>query len=219
MSFSAEWQARFAGGGSHSIWPWSDLVGLIMRRVDRARPPRVLELGCGVGANVPLFLGIGADYYAVEGSLAAVEVFRERFPDLGDRISNADFTESLHFAGPFDFIVDRSAVTHNSGEAIERTLNLAYAVLRSGGRYVGVDWFSARHVHAGEGEIQGDPHTRAFKTGHFSGVGKVHFSDESHLRDLFSRYAIEFLEEKCYDIREPQPPKLHATWNVVARKD
>ena len=35
-----------------SIWPWSDLVTAVMR-LRLPASTRVLELGCGAGANIP----------------------------------------------------------------------------------------------------------------------------------------------------------------------
>ena len=42
-----------------------------------------------------------------------------------------------------------------------------------------------------------DEYTRTnYAVGQFHGTGKVHFSDEPHLRDLFSRFEIILMEEK-----------------------
>ena len=41
---------------------------------------RVLELGCGPGANIPFFLSQGADYYAAEGSETIVVELQKKFP-------------------------------------------------------------------------------------------------------------------------------------------
>jgi hypothetical protein len=71
--------------------------------------------------------------------------------------------------------------------------------------------------------LGGDPcddgFTRTNHTkGQFVGTGKVHFSDEAHLRDLFSSFEIIFLEEKLVTRREPQDNHQFASWNIVARK-
>lgn len=185
-----------------------------------ARPTpgmRVLELGCGAGPNVPFFLGIESEYRGIEGSEAAVEALRLRFPALAPHVAHADFTTGLIFPGPFDVILDRSAVTHNDGAAIERVLRSAKGALRKGGLYVGIDWFSSRHAEAQNGIAGADGRTRSFDSGLFAGVGNVHFSDEAHMRELFAAFKLELLEEKSYERCEPQPAVTHATWNIVAR--
>ena len=81
MSFSPEWDALFRAGRNVGEWPWSDVVSLVYRY---AKPSdgyrRVLELGPGNGANIPLFLALRAEYYAVEGSAFVVAHLHERFP-------------------------------------------------------------------------------------------------------------------------------------------
>ena len=47
---------------------------------------RVLELGCGAGANIPFFLALGMDYYAIEGSPTIVKQLHKRYADLADKI-------------------------------------------------------------------------------------------------------------------------------------
>lgn len=190
----------------------------VMRRAAKSNPPRVLELGCAVGANVPLFEEIGADYRAIEGSDAAIGVLLERFPHLRDRIARADFTAGFPFEGPFDMIVDRSALTHNATGAIQRTLERVHEALRPGGWYLGIDWFSMRHTDAGMSHVDEDQWTRTgYTSGRFAGIGRVHFADEAHLRDLFAAFEIEVLDEKVVEQRAKDHACV-ATWNVVARK-
>lgn len=218
MSFSAGWDERFASGGSQSTWPWSDLVSAVMRYCRPHAGMRVLELGCGVGANARLFLETGCDYHAVEGSEAAVARMRERFPDLGARLRVADFTRGFGFSGPFDLVVDRSAVTHNTHAAIVETLQRAYDAMGQGAFYVGIDWFSSAHADAGAGNAAGDDHTRdGFTDGQFAGIGRVHFADEADMRLLFSNFKLRMLEHKIVERREPAGGSL-AAWNVVAQR-
>ena len=107
MNFSNEWEGLFSDPSSNQIsrWPWSDLVTYVMRYARPTGPDfRVLELGCGSGANVPFFKYMGVDYNAVEGSASAVAMLKEAYPDWADRFAVTDFTQSLHFDGPFDLI-------------------------------------------------------------------------------------------------------------------
>ena len=69
MTFSLEWDERYSSNTQMSIWPWSDLVSYVIRYAKPARKQiRVLELGCGAGANIPFFLAQGFKYYGIEGS-------------------------------------------------------------------------------------------------------------------------------------------------------
>src|SRR6202030_1413326 len=110
-----------------SIWPWSDLVSYVNRYASSTKGyRRVLELGCGVGANIPFFLKQGSDYSSIEGSAAAVASLHEAYPTLRERIVVGDFTQAIPFSGPFDLVVDRSALTHNTTAAISRSLGMLF---------------------------------------------------------------------------------------------
>ena len=178
-----------------SIWPWSDLVSMVMRYARPSGPSyRIVELGCGAGANVPFFLSLQAEYYAVEGSPYMVARLKERYPEIADRFVAGDFTAGIPFAGAFDLVVDRSAVTHDSTKAIQQS-------------------------EMGYGEIADDEHTRTnFQKGQFAHVGKVHFSDEEHLRFLLADFNVEVMEHKIIDRCAPADDSRFATWNFLARK-
>lgn len=221
MTFSPEWDQLYRGNAHMSIWPWSDVVSYVNRY---ARPSdgfrRVLELGCGAGANIPFFLRMGVDYNTIEGSPAIVAQLHQTYPDIKDRIVVGDFTQSIPFEGNFDLIVDRGSLTSNSTEGIKNGLALAYRALRTGGKFIGVDWFSSRHISAGLGRAF-DSHTRTdITTGHLAGTGKVHFCDQVHLLGLLSGagYKIERLEHKQHDVMIPTEGDCMAWWNFVGVK-
>jgi SAM-dependent methyltransferase len=221
MSFSPQWDTAYRAGSHLSRWPWSDLVSFVYRH---AKPAdgfhTVLELGCGVGANIPFFLSLGVDYYAVEGSQSAVAHAVAAYPNLAGKIAAGDFTRGIVFAGPFDLVVDRAALIHNSTEAMLRALRMVGAKLRPGGKLIGIDWFSSEHEDAVHGD-EVDSHTRRnLGAGPFAGVGNVHFCDEKHLADLLSKAGLklELLEHKRTEIVFPSKRDHFGYWNFVAVK-
>ncbi len=220
MSFSNEWEERYRENTHLSVWPWSDLVSFVMRH---ARPDRknfrVLELGCGAGANIPFFEWLGVDYHAIEGSRSIVERLKTTHPELEERIVAGDFTRGIPFPGRFDLVVDRAALTHNDTASIEMALEVVRNKLSSGGKYVGIDWFSTDYCEFEKGTTGGDENTRTgYREGSFSGVGKVHFSDREHLLHLFRNFEIMALEHKIIRREIPQDGWHFASWNLVARK-
>jgi SAM-dependent methyltransferase len=220
VNFSQEWDQRYTENAHLSVWPWSDLVSLVRRNCrSLGSASRVLELGCGAGANIPFFEALGVQYHGLEGSPAIVTRLHERFPELAERIVVADFTVQQPFAAGFDLVVDRAALTHNSSAAIESGLARVWESLRPGGIFVGVDWFSTRYSEFLRGEPGTDAYTRAnYQDGPFAGTGRVHFSDERHLRELFGRFDLLFLEEKITQCKVPADAGQFASWNLVARK-
>ena len=122
MSFSNEWDKTFIKKTHMSVWPWSDVVGLVNKNcknlISQSENVSVLELGCGAGANIPFFKKLGFNYYAIEGSPTIVKHLHKRFPELSDQIICGDFTDEIPFNIQFDLILDRSAVTHNNLQSI-----------------------------------------------------------------------------------------------------
>ncbi|MCB0359229.1 MAG: class I SAM-dependent methyltransferase, partial [Bdellovibrionales bacterium] len=205
-----------------SIWPWSDIVSLVHRHckhVLAAGDGQVYELGCGAGANVPFFRSLGLKYCATDGSPTMVEELRRRFPEFSATIRVADFTREQPFQHAFDIAIDRASLTHNDTASIRTALRLVFEALKPGGVFIAADWFSTKHSEFNRGMPSDDVFTRTgYRSGQFAGLGRVHFSDESHLRDLFSSFEILSLTEKFVCNREPADGAVFAAWNIVARK-
>lgn len=145
-NFSQEWDECYRKNTQMSIWPWSDLVSYVMRYARPDSPKyRVLELGCGAGANIPFFSHLGVDYCAIEGSPSIVGKLWEKFPELKKQIVVGDFTKEIPFEGQFDLIFDRASLTHNSTKAIMQTIKLIKESLKLGSKFIGIDWFSTLH--------------------------------------------------------------------------
>ena len=223
MAFSNEWEDIYSREMQNSIWPWSDLVSYVMRY---ARPDggscKVLELGFGAGANVAFFASLGVEYFGTEGSESAVKRVGRRFANQPSiTLACCDFTQSMPFDGPFDLVVDRSSLTHNSATAIRGCLQLVGSRMKRGAKFIGIDWFSADDSQFLAGREAGDYYTRTdFNSGPYKSVGLVHFSDRKHLMELLSGggFEIERLEHKRSEIVMPKGPHCMAWWNFVAIK-
>ena len=220
MSVAEAWEQLYRKNQHMSVWPWSDLVAFIMRYVRPTGPGfRVLELGCGAGANIPFFRNLEVEYYAIEGSPTIVNKLHERYPDLREKIVVGDFTQELPFDVEFDLIVDRSSLTHNSTAAIRAGLTLAGDKLKPCGAFVGIDWFSVEFSEYRNGEDAGDAFTKKnFRTGSLADTGVVHFSDKEHLLELFSAFKVEVLVHKVVERHLPPDGWRYAAWNLVAWK-
>jgi len=233
MGFSVEWEKTYQTGAHNSIWPWSEVVSLTNRyfRGDKSRL-RVLELGCGAGANIPFFVSLNAEYCGIEGSATEVQKLQKQYavscgedecpPTNRSRVAllEGDFTKALPFDGEFDLILDRSAVTHNATDDIRKAIVLAYEKLRKGGYYFGLDWFSTNdRAYSDDTGLYDviDDRTRVFHSGYFNGLGNVHFSDADHIQELFRSMTIVELYEKTKAYSIPGG-KQEASWSFVAQK-
>ena len=135
MGFSEEWEKRYLASTHLSIWPWSDIVSLVNRhckKMIKEKTGKVLELGCGAGANIPFLCSLGFSYYAIEGSSTIVKNLHKKFPDISENIDVGDFTSAKPFGSDFDLIIDRCSVTCNDSISIKNTLHNAHKSLKNG---------------------------------------------------------------------------------------
>jgi len=135
MGFSEEWEKRYLASTHLSIWPWSDIVSLVNRhckKMIKEKTGKVLELGCGAGANIPFLCSLGLSYYAIEGSSTIVRNLHKKYPDISDNIIVGDFTSEKTFGSDFDLIIDRCSVTCNDSISIKNTLHNAHKSLKNG---------------------------------------------------------------------------------------
>lgn len=219
MAFSTEWETIYQDNEQISIWPWSNCVSLCHRYGNIRAGMRVLELGCGAGANIPFFVQQKVDYYALDGSETTVGRIKKKFAKANVHVEKVDFSHDFHWKQKFDLIIDRAAMTHNSTSDIEHIIADIHASLASGGRFIGMDWFSTRYEAFQNGiadEI--DAYTRIFKEGYFRGLGKVHFSDAEHLHKLFKGFKFLYLDEKVHFVRLPEKT-TRAAWDFVVEAE
>lgn len=220
MGFSQEWNKTYLENQHLSIWPWSDLVSYVMRYCrNRGSHFKVLEIGCGAGANITFFKDLGVQYYTVDGSEEIVRRMKEKFPDIADHMVSCDFTENIPFPFEFDLVVDRASLTHNATKDIKRSLDLIYTKIKIGGKFIGIDWFSTAHSDFNKAAAFVDDFTRnGYVEGQFANLGSVHFSDRSHLIQLFHRFAVTVMEHKTIHQEIPDTNHTFASWNFVAEK-
>ena len=220
MSFSNEWETIYSNNQQLSIFPWSDLVSYVNRFCKPYKKPfKVLELGCGAGANIPFFNSIeDVQYFGIEGSSTIVDSLHKKFPDHINNIISGDFSKTFFFKNKFNLIIDRASITHNTTNAVLNIKNLIYNSLEDDGLFIGIDWFSTLHSGFNYGNYV-DSNTKVENLlGPFAGVGNVHFSDKEHLLSIFKEFEFIKLEHKIHNYLIPQEDNIWAAFNFVLRK-
>ena len=192
---SPEWERFYADGSSFSIGTYPYLEKLVGMFVKEA--PRMLELGSGLGCEIPYFsMYMKFGYHGVDGSTSAVMRLQNIYGWLAGRLKLADFTKEIPFDGPFDFVVDRASIPHNELVDIRSCLKLVYEKLSPGGILICSDWFSDAHSEVGRGQEISQGTRGGYPDGQFRQAGKVHFSSEDELADLFKDFEFLYLEER-----------------------
>ncbi|MEW6593800.1 MAG: class I SAM-dependent methyltransferase [Thermodesulfobacteriota bacterium] len=221
MTSCDAWENIYAAGRHGSVWPWSELVSLVMRHVrPDGRLLEVLEIGVGAGANIPFVLSIGGRMSAIDGSATAIARLQERF--AGEErlhLAVGDFTRSLPFDRRFDMVIDRGSLTHNDEEGTRRTLTLLRQRLKPGGWLFCLSLFAAEMKEAAMGKGGPDCWTRCdIENGPLAGTGTVHFWTPEHVRDVFSSFEIVTLEHHGVRHLFPEERAGVAYYNLVARQ-
>ncbi len=217
--FSTEWDTLYKENTHLSIWPWTELVSLVMRHArPTSRDFRVLEIGCGAGANIPFFKHLDVQFCGVDGSAVIIETLRKNFPEYKDALKVADFTKEIPFEGEFDLVIDRGSLTSNTTEAMEQCLELVHQKLKPGGKYIVVDWFSTEHSDYQTGEKIDTYSYKNLPKGHLAGTGVVHFSDQPHIESLLKNFDLKLLEHKVRKQIMPDDNFTFAAWNIIAQK-
>jgi len=101
------------------------------------KPARILELGCGTGANAVYLARRGFEVTAVDSSPTAIERARTRAEQAGAllRIVLADVFEFAETAGTFDLVFDAGFYHFARQVDLSRLLDLLWRVTHPGSFY------------------------------------------------------------------------------------
>jgi SAM-dependent methyltransferase len=215
------WENEYKANRQMSLWPWTDLVSLCYRYTDikqKRNNFKVLELGCGSGANISFFQSLGVEYYSMDGSETIVKMLKNKFPIYANNIFHGDFTKDIPFEEKFDLIFDRAAMTHNHSCLIKNTIKLITPRLKDNAPFIGVHWFGTSHSSFAGGEITDCKYSyKNVNKGPLAGLGDVHFANEEVLKEYFQNFDLNFLQHSVSEEFLPGYSKS-AIWNFVANK-
>ncbi len=194
MSWDSHWEKVFSSN-SWGRYPPEELVRFVARHFfpvpDRGQV-RLLEVGCGPGANIWFMAREGFDVRGIDGSHTAIERARERLK--GDRLEGVLVLGDIvnlrdHFlADHFDAVIDVACLQHNDIRSIRAILDSARHVLKPGGLIFSM-MVDTECYGCGTGR-QVEPGTFVeVSAGPCTGVGLCHFFSLEEVRSLFSIFA------------------------------
>lgn len=130
-------------------WPNEALVRFICTR----RPGRVLELGCGQGANLVMMSKEGCEVYGLDISKSAVMKARENLQHFCAyaNVQVGDVRELKDNRLTFDAVVDVACLMHLDEEGAKRTVAHVHKMLRPGG------FFFLSEIVARDSQYQPEP--------------------------------------------------------------
>jgi len=173
-------------------YPQEHLVRFIARNfysVSDRRVIRLLEIGCGPGANVWFMTREGFSVSGIDGSSTAIQRAKERLAseELVADLRVGDFTELPWPDATFDGIVENVSLGCNPISSIERALDEVNRVLRPGAPFLS-SFFSDKTWGYGEGEVTERDGFINLRDGPLAKGGFCLFLSRDRIPELFRRF-------------------------------
>lgn len=176
-------------------YPAEDLIRFIARNfyaVPNRSEVKILEVGCGPGANLWYIAREGFTVYGIDGSETAIKEGQARLNaevnDWKGEVIVGDFLNLPYEDGFFDAVIDNEAIYANSYADAKQIYNNIYKVLKNNGKLF-VRTFAIGSCGDGTGLKVG---RRAYivAEGPLLDKGYSRFTDPKEIQDLLSGYDI-----------------------------
>ena len=198
-------------------------VGRSLKESPSGNLGRVLEVGCGPGANL-WFLGrVSHEIVGVDFSRTALEQAVRLYLEMNEHLvpevpglntMHADITSLEPSPEGFDYVFDVLASTHNTLEKIEEVIDGVHKILAPGGVYWGKFWGSECPGFSNGKEL-GRYSRDLITEGPCQGVGVTTFVDKTVIEALFSKFdSVKFCKTRVADDERI----LSETYIVIGKK-
>lgn len=175
-------------------YPPEDLIRFVARnfynRPDR-KSVRLLEIGCGPGANIWYLAREGFSASGIDGSSVAIDRAQKRLADeklsAALTVCDVNHLSKYYAAASFDAVIDVCCLTCFTAAGISAALKQVQTVLKPSGKV-----FSRMFGRGTWGDRLGteiEPGTfTGIKDGPLAGIGRVHFATIDEARALFGGF-------------------------------
>ncbi len=221
MSWNPIWEEIFTTHqwGRYPGEPLIKFVAKNFYKFDRSKV-KILELGCGPGANLWFCAREGFKVYGIDGSKKAVEQcisrLNEEVPNWKGEIINGSVTELPFQESYFDAIIDNQCISCLDFKNAINAYKLSNKVLKPNGKIFIRTFASGSHGDKTGKKLSKD--TWLTGEGNTSGKGPLRFTRYDDFQKLLTenRYIIESIEM----IKESNSNRSNWTmeWIVEAKK-
>lgn len=178
-------------------YPNEDLIRFVKRSINNRIVPqngRLLEMGCGPGANLIFFRKEGLKLAAIDISPSAIKKAKETlmqnqlFVEDEVDLRQGNFSSLPWKDEYFDMIVDNFAIYANTADVVKISVEEAFRVLKKDGVLFSKFW-GKNTTGFGEGKQLGPNTFNEIPNGPCFKMGIAHFVDEVELEQLFGRFS------------------------------
>lgn len=218
-SFNAVWDEIHANK-EWGKYPEIDVVRFVARnyyKKDR-KNIKILDFGCGAGANTWYLAREGFDVYAFDGSIHAVEKAKQYLSkeNLHAEFQVSDALEIDYENNYFDCIIDSAVVCANTSKNIHLMYEKIYDLLKEGGKLLTTSLFTPNTTGCGTGIKLEDNTYQDITEGSLAGIGTVHFFEKDEVYGILDK--IGFKNIVVDKITRTDNGNVVEYWNVTAEK-
>ncbi|OGN04108.1 MAG: hypothetical protein A2831_02240 [Candidatus Yanofskybacteria bacterium RIFCSPHIGHO2_01_FULL_44_17] len=180
--------------GGWGKYPNEALVRFLCRykkaEPDFKRNNKVLDLGCGAGANTKMMVAEGFKVWAVDGAGEAVRHAKAFVSQKNTKFIVADFVDiaSIFPKGFFDIVCDNVSVYTNTVKNIEAILASVAKILKKDGLFYS-SCFSTKTLGCGLGKkLESGTFIDIRESVFFKDRGIAHFYTEKEARKVYGKF-------------------------------
>lgn len=219
MTWDPVWDDVFSQAKWGS-YPSEHLVRFMARTYRHLDPSeiRVLEIGCGPGANAWYMAREQFVVTALDGSRVAIDLAKDRLAQEGLHadLRVGDAGNLQDHDGTYDAVVDVECLCANSREAARGILQEVRRVLKPGGKLFS-QTFTDRMPVGNAAKTLGPGEYREAVGWPFEGKGFIRLESREGIRDLYGILKVESIDEAEYSI--DNDAHRVSEWLVVCGKE
>lgn len=190
MAWDPAWEDVFRGQ-AWGKYPSEDVVRFVARnfyQVPNRGAVRILEVGCGTGANLCYIANEGFQAYGIDGSGTAIELCRKQMNTAARQwsgeLSVADASSLPYGDNVFDAAIDNECIYANSYKDSRSIYREVHRVLKPNGRLFS-KMFSTGSAGDGTG-VQIAANTWLVEEGPLAHKGISRFTSETEIKELIA---------------------------------
>ena len=157
---------------------------------------KILDLGCGAGANTWFLAREGFSAYGIDGSKSAIENADSylQSSNLNAKLHVGDISETPYGNDYFDAIIECGVLCANLKSGISVILDECHRILKPQGLIFSTHLFNPETSSYGKGTKLEDNTYTDIPVPPFEGIGRVHYFVRDEVSDLFEQASFDSLQ-------------------------
>ncbi|MBP0726731.1 class I SAM-dependent methyltransferase [Bacillus sp. RG28] len=221
MAWDEVWEKIFKNQ-EWGKYPSEDVIRCVARnfyKVENRQEIKILEIGCGTGANLWFVAKEGFSCYGIDGSAEAIKIASERinneFPYAKVELKIGDFSSLPYEDNMFDLIIDNEAICCNEFNDSIKIYEQIHKKLKNGGLLY-TKTFAEGSWGFNTGELVGY-NAWIVDEGPLKGKGYSRFTKKEDIPKLLKGFSIKELEMVSRTADNLQQEVKE--WVVIANKE